>query len=1440
MYLLISFDWQTCFSSSKELLKERPLIKQNVSEKIGEKHAAIENESDSRSDLVWFILKRMGKAQNKGNLIIEYFFNCSEGRNSKFVGSNGAIALLAYSLDMQICQIGQTSSDPFTIIIPEETKNMKVEKLIKDPSAFTAILTNLPHHFTDEGVKSFITTMSQIWKKYSRFAQEVAESKDIVKLIFEIADYFTDENLFYIQKDLLYILTDITNLIRGKPEYQLTLINECLSSLLQICHKNPENFGTDDTLRLLQYAYLIEDLILKDPNLLKCKTLLTVMSRLLIILDKSDLLYISLPVIEIFDPRPVVKQKTKALREGGFVRILLKFLFLLVIFDKRAEYPSLILLRFFIFRDKTSRKQTKSLSGIALEKKKKSNGNIERLNIFDFLFKNSSEKMNQYNKIVKNFLKKIISKDSSFLDNRPVEKSSLDFPNEKNMFTNGILLILHIFAEIFQLLFFELLSVTSYVEIANSDQIRNNYLELINGKQPWTSKFKQIAQVLQDIIRYNQSKILERSITKQFSQMVELIRKKQINIRYLRNPSINLLTVYSSLSTFVAEKNSNIKLALGLKQFEEAEKQEDLLAGQDKDIENFTKSWEHLVEFLFIGMKNSLSIEVSCELISSLIVKEIHLQIIQPYLHFFTTHTLFALDKSILQSATAIKEKSELADVPKIHKDFENRIREKFCLTPIPTDKIERDELRKSIGVLANEYYKKIYREQQSEVNAWYDKKLKKQSRDSYKFIEFQYNKVLKKCPLHRKLASLNKYHTSSLKEFTALSKRRDEVGRSMIAKRLSKIEDKPLMGYNFSYLRQFTIKKFLILSVLEKEKKISKQELFAKDFIFPLQKSIFSNTQIRPKRGVTQTKLPEEIISKNSTQISVLSTKIDFCSINKEKNHFDAEIITIQGVIFGRLSINLTCLSFKSEQRKEDDKYKFGAPSYQLLKTTLNKKWKTESIKEIVVKRYNLLRQAIEIYFDNSPSILISLFDKSIVKKFLNVTRNLTKKKKDLHIEIVDKPEKYVTEMKFQEAWVASKITNFEYLMILNKYGGRSFNDINQYPIFPWVISNYENPCIDLSDPKIYRDLQKTIGGISEKKREQADEKLDVLINCKGCGFYQIGTHYLPGRVVLGFFLRIEPYSSMLLQFDKGHDAAARMFHEIKKIWESGTIDIADNKELIPEFYYLPEMFINYNKYSYGTKLPNEDAQELIQKTGEKIRVDDVLMPAWAQNHHQYVKMNALALESSSVSFSLHNWIDLIFGEKQQDQKYYNRYKELCDEKYFATIVDKVADSKITEIQEFGTIPIQLFRDKHPPKNDAEYKFRLQHSLFYSERKNGSHVFALLKINQFQPYPVTYIKATKNRIYVVLNNQTLYRSQEEYINTSHEKPLEFEKKSIKIFPYRKINMEPPGIDIEHCFAFLCNGKLAVTCRNYDNTCKIILTDSGEIFLDLIFHYVKC
>ena len=63
---------------------------------------------------------------------------------------------------------------------------------------------------------------------------------------------------------------------------------------------------------------------------------------------------------------------------------------------------------------------------------------------------------------------------------------------------------------------------------------------------------------------------------------------------------------------------------------------------------------------------------------------------------------------------------------------------------------------------------------------------------------------------------------------------------------------------------------------------------------------------------------------------------------------------------------------------------------------------------------------------------------------------------------------------------WQTRQITNFDYLTHLNEASNRSTSDLSQYPVFPWVISDYVSEKLDLNDHKIYRDLSKPIGAIN------------------------------------------------------------------------------------------------------------------------------------------------------------------------------------------------------------------------------------------------------------------------------------------------------------------------------------------------------------------------
>ena len=54
---------------------------------------------------------------------------------------------------------------------------------------------------------------------------------------------------------------------------------------------------------------------------------------------------------------------------------------------------------------------------------------------------------------------------------------------------------------------------------------------------------------------------------------------------------------------------------------------------------------------------------------------------------------------------------------------------------------------------------------------------------------------------------------------------------------------------------------------------------------------------------------------------------------------------------------------------------------------------------------------------------------------------------------------------------------------MQLNTIAGRTYNDLSQYPVFPWVLCNYTSEEIDLRDPGNYRDLSKPMGALNPER---------------------------------------------------------------------------------------------------------------------------------------------------------------------------------------------------------------------------------------------------------------------------------------------------------------------------------------------------------------------
>eukprot|EP01022_Parablepharisma_sp_SALTPOND_P027116 TRINITY_DN657_c0_g1_i1.p1 TRINITY_DN657_c0_g1~~TRINITY_DN657_c0_g1_i1.p1 ORF type:complete len:1837 (-),score=222.25 TRINITY_DN657_c0_g1_i1:2911-8421(-) len=1427
LYILVDFDWGMFNELVKDLLKEEAILAKAVA------NGNTPVPSRGKSDLMQYLIKSIGKYKGTiGSSILESIFRNSE--------TKAALGVTAYKAIMAIVLARpQTIAKEFDLSPPPiHSKDEKV--VIKSVSLLEFLLRQATQKLTKDAVTELVNDLSALLEEEPKFLKEVAESPVLINLIFGLSQTIEEAKLAKAQAALLcHIISPsqphVWKLVVGNSLYKLNVLGEALKISMA---GTIERLNIQTALKCIEFTYATEDVVTTDSAVLKSGELLKVVGRLMLLLDKADFIYISVPVWTLCEDR-IVKGEEAQQREGGLMRVLFKILTMGIKVDQTRMAS--VLLRYLVLREKGVKKDIKNFVGGGMKKDGKAKVKMVKYNIIDIVVRKDQDATKQYNAINEFCIKKVIGGESTVLDPRKVVKSASSLSKEKNFFDYVPSLLGYILGSLFQLMHFELFNVQSYADIPQDEADLIKTLNLYQNQElKFTDKYRQLAGFIQDVIKGDRKDEILATLTTEFEKFVDYVKSK-LKVDATSDVEIKLGKVYSVLDSKPEPKH-------------EAITEVKLKALADK-LDAFKKLWTEFAKCFISGLKSSSKLDNSCAILTNLLLKPETVLTLQPALLFLTTHGFCKLDSFVALKKHiefSVRPRSESLESIKFSQELIDKVRDKFANICVPKSKIERDELRTDADFLAGSLYRKIAREQRSEVGCWFDKPRERYLQDLFSYVEKQYNKLLERCSLYQELKGKKMLLSNPFKEFVTLRMGRDKLGRAMKMKQLDQIEDNFCINHNFSYLRRFVLKKMLLKNVTLEGKRISPYEFYEKDFRYKLVQNVF---KAPPKyEHVVETQMEEiseeskviinnsEVVSEADSETGLSTHSVGLLShsdeyIPKKMKTYEAEMVTIRGAIFGRLSINSTCISFHSEERKSGKKYRYGSTVYnQLYNEKVSKKWKLEEVSEVIVKRYNLIRQAFEIYLHNSKSVFFSLFGKKYVSNFLHDLKSVLRKKPGLQIDVIVCPEKSFADKKYREQWLTGAISNFEYLMLLNKYAGRSFNDISQYPVFPWIIQDYQNKAIALSDSTTYRPLERTMAAISTEKRKRADEKLAILAS-ENESQYQFGSHYLPGRIVLGYMLRIEPYASLLVKFEDGHDAAARMFHYMQHAWESCVRDIADNKELTPEFYYLSEMFGNYNLYSFGLK-ENEQENSVNLK---KVMVDQVVLPPWAKTSHSFIQKNALALESKYVSLNLDKWIDLIFGEKQQDYRYYNLYKPFCDEETIDIIKEELTDSQLTEIQEFGINPIRLFRDKHPQKTEKSVKVKRQYSIFDSFEEAGEHLFALLRVNTFAGnQPINFIESYEKKVITVLNTQRVCHTKEGYINVPHEKSITFVKKEVRLFPYKSLYNELTkpcnNCDAQRCFVTLDSGNYILTCRHYDNSCRLTNCYNGETERVVYFH----
>ena len=614
------------------------------------------------------------------------------------------------------------------------------------------------------------------------------------------------------------------------------------------------------------------------------------------------------------------------------------------------------------------------------------------------------------------------------------------------------------------------------------------------------------------------------------------------------------------------------------------------------------------------------------------------------------------------------------------------------------------------------------------------------------------------------------------------------------IDKPISSLEEEKKENKNNESNIQYIYKNKFGFNYLECIYKLSYEGLWEQYKLNQEQKIILDNTNNIKNQNIYTNLIPElkftfkdyNIINENiikNKNVKIINSKIFKCCIVKSTHHINGYIMCEKSRIKFKYSEEGQNKKLSLDEIKEDLTYDkdmnncFGSTFKKYLKDK-DKVYliiKYEDIQFAFLRKYFYQNTALEIFTKNNKSFYFNFkknvdlcdFMNQIISHFQNYRKIKIEEQKgkrllgheQLFIEKSNKKKikAYYASNKLEE-WQNYKISTLEYLMWLNIYSGRSFNDLTQYPVFPWIISNYkgekfeeENDLRNLSMPigmieynekskmrkeafidqydTIKNDLKESNPDFNYqdylKKGEEyfynyRNKKLknsqrnysvqieikndfDILSNSLGIPdindnvslveIHQLpsyfGSHYSNPTYVSHYLARVFPFSfiSIEIQGEK-FDNPNRLFYSMEKTFESCMTLKDDVRELIPEFYFMPEIFKNKNNLNL--------TQDLLDSNGEKIIINDVELPPWAHNsiYNFIIEMrNNLEKNQNKIN----KWIDLIFGTYQKGEKAEEIHNIFQPQTYERMVkIDKIKDiderDSMMRLVEVGVTPFQIF----------------------------------------------------------------------------------------------------------------------------------------------------
>jgi len=542
-------------------------------------------------------------------------------------------------------------------------------------------------------------------------------------------------------------------------------------------------------------------------------------------------------------------------------------------------------------------------------------------------------------------------------------------------------------------------------------------------------------------------------------------------------------------------------------------------------------------------------------------------------------------------------------------------------------------------------------------------------------------------------------------------------------------------------------------------------------------------------------------LVSKAETSLSMIREQQE-----QTIETFEVELILPLQAIRGRLELTNSNLFFSIDAEYEDNPPKSEWNDYE-------KRWSVDSVEKIYRRRYLLSHTAIELFLIDRTTVYLNFIAPKANAKCVSQILKLHPPHLVLNA-FPYSPQQLFKRSSMTEKWRRREISNFQYLMHLNTLANRTFNDLTQYFVMPWVLKDYVSTNIDLNDPNVFRDLSKPIGALNPVRLKDVIERFESFSDPYIPSFHY-GSHYSSCGTVLYYMVRVEPFTEQNIKLQGGHfDLADRLFHSIPTTWQVIQESTSDVKELIPEFFYFAPMFKNTNTLKLG-------------KRQDGIELSDVILPPWASSADDFVRIQKEALESEYVSQHLHKWIDLIFGYKQRGPealKAYNLFYYLTYEG--AIDLSKVEDpmvkkSIITQLQNFGQTPSQLLTKPHPERAS---KSAFQRPSYWPESSLTFNPFFSVRMGD-ESISIVHVKYLSAGRFLAINE----RRNLQLYQTMKTKPIMIMASPVGSAYSRDV--------ILHSQMFACLQGWVVSCGHYDKSIKCTsLNDKKELKQSLYDH----